>query len=105
MYTEQDFWRDYPPNKNPFVFPWLQEKHEREIQKVQAAAREALRAKEAAEKTAQEAKMESRIETANALLAMGMDLSIISKATNLSEQQILALKAADLDANTSIEAA
>ena len=49
--------------------------------------------------------MESRIETANALLAMGMDLSIISKATNLSEQQILALKAANLDADTSIDVA
>ena len=56
MYTEQDFWRDYPPNKNPFVFPWLQEKHEREIQKIQAAAREALRAKEAAAKEALRAK-------------------------------------------------
>jgi len=56
MYTEQYFWRDYPPNENPFVFPWLKEKHEREIQKVQAAAREALRAKEAAAREALRAK-------------------------------------------------
>ena len=129
MYTKEDFWRDYPPNDNPFVFPWLKEYHEREIQKIQEKAREAMReaarkaareaaraeaaekaakaegakaeaARKAAQEAAQEAarearekaKMESNIKTAKALLSMGMDLSIISKATDLSEQQILALK-------------
>ncbi len=126
MYTKEDFWRDYPPNENPFVFPWLKEYHEQEVQKIQKTAREAMRkaaqkaAKaeaEAAQKAAQaeakaaqkvaevtqeaarakaeaaqEAKMESRIKTARTLLSMGMDLAIISKATELSEAQILSLK-------------
>lgn len=76
MYTKEDFWRDYPPNDNPFVWPWLKDYHEQELQK--AVAREAR---------------QEKMETAKTLLTMGMDVSQIAQATRLSEQQILSLKA------------
>lgn len=111
MYTKEDFWRDYPPNENPFVFPWLKEYHEQEVQKIQKTAREAMKkaaqeaaraeaaraeaAQKATKEATEKAKMESSMKTAKTLLSMGIDLSIISKATDLSEQQILSLKEED----------
>ena len=79
MYTKEDFWRDYPPNDNPFVWPWLKEYHQQELQK--AVAREAQKVQK------------EKMRTAKTLLTMGMDVSQIAQATRLSEQEILSLNA------------
>ena len=83
MYTEEDFWRDYPPTEEPFLLPWQKEYHDREIEKA---------AQKAAQKALMEGEAKGKMETAKALLSMGMQVSIISKATALSEEQILSLK-------------
>jgi hypothetical protein len=107
MYTEEDFWRDYgPPTPEPFLLPWQKEYHDRKLKEAAQQAAQATQkaaqkaAREAAQKAAQKAliegeakgKREGKIETARVLLSMGMDVSIISKATDLSEEQILSLK-------------
>ena len=101
MYTEEDFWRDYPPTEEPFLLPWQKEYHDRKVEEAaQLAAQEtaklmAQQAEETAQKVAQEATqagfMAGKMKTAKALLLMGMDVSMISQATELSEEQILSL--------------
>ena len=91
MYTEEDFWRDYPPTEEPFLLPWQKEYYDRKVEQVaQQAAQKAAR--EAAQEARSSGKIEGKMETAKTLLLMGMDVSIISKATSLSEEQILSLK-------------
>jgi uncharacterized protein (DUF3084 family) len=35
MYTKEDFFRDYPDKGIPFLFPWEQEYHKKEIKKLE----------------------------------------------------------------------
>jgi len=47
MYTEKDFFRDYPASNQHFAFPWEEKYHLQQLEKVQKQAREALQKVEA----------------------------------------------------------
>ncbi len=40
MYTKEDFFREFPPTESPFVFPWEEEYHKREIETIKQKAEE-----------------------------------------------------------------
>ena len=67
--------------KPPFVFPWEQEYHDRQMRKVKAES----------EKAAERAKEQGKLEVAQLMLKKGLDASFISEITGLEEQLILSL--------------
>ena len=71
--------------KPPFVFPWEQEYHDRQMRKVKAESEKAL--KEATER----ARLQGKLEAAQMMLKKGLDASFISEITGLEEQLILSL--------------
>ena len=78
MYTEQDFWRDYPPKNQPFAFPWEAEYHQRVIEQVRAEVRDEVRDEE-------------RKTTARTMRDLGLDDALITKITGFTPEEIRAL--------------
>ena len=82
MYTEQDFWRDYPPKNQPFAFPWEAEYHQRVIEQVREEVREEVR---------DEVREEERKTTARTMRDLGLDDALITKITGFTPEDIRAL--------------
>jgi hypothetical protein len=81
MYTEEDFWRDNPSPSDPFVFPWERDYHQQQVEKAEMDGIET-----GIEKGIEKGKMK----VARAMLAKGMEISLISEMTGLEEEQITA---------------
>jgi hypothetical protein len=90
MYTEQDFWRDYPPKDQPFAFPWEEAYHKEVLAKATA---EAARAGHEAgvEEGREEGREEERKATARTMRELGMGFDVISKVTGFTAEEIQAL--------------
>ncbi len=62
MYTKEDFFKEFPPDESPFVFPWEEEYHNKEIeaikQRVEQEKQRAEQEKHRAEQEKQRAEQE-----------------------------------------------